>query len=125
MYFFTEGLAETTAAVEIDNDTNMAVIDAKDSLSSLINFVPLIIIFIIFYFLIIRPQQKKMKAHEKMISSIKRGDKISTTGGIIGSVTYVDDKAMQLKLKVTENVEIKMVKSSVAEIINRSKNGKD
>ena len=74
-------------------------------------FVPLILIFVIFYFFLIRPQQKKMKVHKLMVSSLKRGDKILTTGGILGTVERVmeDDK---IEVSISENVTIELIKSS-------------
>ena len=74
-------------------------------------FLPLILIFIIFYFFLIRPQQKKAKEHKNMVSAIKRGDKIITSGGIFGTVERVmdDDK---VEVSISDNVNIELVKST-------------
>ena len=70
-------------------------------------FLPLILIFVVFYFLLIRPQQRKVKQHKEMLSNLKRGDKIITSGGIIGTINKVADNR-ELTLEVAENVEIKI-----------------
>ena len=70
-------------------------------------FLPLILIFVVFYFLLIRPQQRKVKQHKEMLSNLKRGDKIVTSGGIIGTINKVAENR-ELTLEVAENVEIKI-----------------
>ena len=70
-------------------------------------FLPLILIFVVFYFLLIRPQQRKVKQHKEMLSNLKRGDKIVTSGGIIGTINKVADNR-ELTLEVADNVEIKI-----------------
>ena len=79
--------------------------------SGIAQFIPLILIFVIFYFFLIRPQQKRMKDHKAMVAALKRGDKIVTTGGIVGTVERVmdDDKA---DILIAENVTIEIVRSS-------------
>ena len=76
-------------------------------------FLPLILIFVVFYFLLIRPQQRKVKQHKEMLSNLKRGDKIVTSGGIIGTINKVADNR-ELTLEVAENVEIKIASGMVA-----------
>jgi preprotein translocase subunit YajC len=78
----------------------------------LITVVPLILMFIIFYFLLIRPQQKKAKEHQEMISALKKGDKVITSGGIYGVVTKVEDNDVQIE--ISENVKIKIIRSHIA-----------
>lgn len=85
------------------------------------SMMPLAMIFVIFYFLLLRPQQKKMKQHQEMLGSIKKGDRIVTTGGLIGTVEGVEEA--ELSLEVADNVKVKVVKSMVAEV--RTKNGAD
>lgn len=75
------------------------------------SFVPLILMFVIFYFLLIRPQQKKAKAHQEMISALKKGDNVVTSGGIHGIVTRVDDET--LTLEIAEKVKIKVTRANV------------
>ena len=70
-------------------------------------FLPLILIFAVFYFLLIRPQQRKVKQNKEMLSNLKRGDKIITSGGIIGTITKVSDNR-ELTVEVSNDVEIKI-----------------
>ncbi|TXG81221.1 MAG: preprotein translocase subunit YajC [Sphingomonadales bacterium] len=86
--------------------------------SPLFQIVPFIAIFAIFYFLLIRPQQKRMKAHREMISSVKRGDTVVTAGGLIGKVTRVQDDEVQVEL--AENVRVRAVKSTLTDIRTKS-----
>jgi len=74
-------------------------------------FIPLILIFVIFYFFLIRPQQKKVKEHKVMVANLKRGDKVVTSGGIVGTVERVmeNDKA---EIEISENVKVEIVKST-------------
>jgi preprotein translocase subunit YajC len=85
--------------------------------SSLLNMFPLIFIFIIFYFLLIRPQRKKEKEHQKMLQSVNKNDEVVTTSGIHGTVVNVKDKT--LILRVDENVKIEIEKNCVALIKNK------
>ena len=78
-------------------------------------FLPLILIFAVFYFLLIRPQQRKVKQHKEMLSNLKRGDKIITSGGIIGTINKVAD-SRELTVEVSENVEIKIAPGMVADL---------
>ena len=75
-------------------------------------FIPLILMFVIFYFLLIRPQQKKSKEHQAMISAIKKGDKVVTSGGIHGIVVKVDDTTVTLE--IADKVNIKVVRANIS-----------
>lgn len=88
---------------------------------SLSSFVPLIAIFVIFYFLIIRPQSKKYKDHQKMVSELKVGNKVITSGGIVGVVKDVFEKENQLEVEIAENVRIKILRQHVAELVSEDK----
>ena len=87
--------------------------------SGFAQFIPLILIFVIFYFFLIRPQQKKIKEHKNMVSSLKRGDDVITSGGIIGRVekVYEDDK---VDLSISDNVSVKIVKSTVQSLLSNT-----
>ena len=94
--------------------------------ASVAGFVPLILIFGVFYFLVIRPQQKKLKEHARLLESLKKGDKVVAAGGILGSVTKVSDNGT-ITVEIASGVEIKIQKSSVSEVLNKDKvagNGK-
>jgi len=74
-------------------------------------FIPLILIFVIFYFFLIRPQQKKAKEHKIMVENLKRGDKVVTSGGITGIVERVIDND-KVEVEIAENVKVEIIKSS-------------
>jgi len=84
--------------------------------SPLVQLFPLVLIFVIFYFLLIRPQKQKEKEHQKMIAGINKNDEIVTLGGIHGTVVNVKEKT--LTLRIDENVKMEIEKSSVAYIKN-------
>jgi len=74
-------------------------------------FIPLILIFVIFYFFLIRPQQKKVKEHKLMVENLKRGDNVITSGGIVGSIERVIDND-KVEVLISENVKVEVVKST-------------
>ena len=74
-------------------------------------FIPLILIFVIFYFFLIRPQQKKVKEHKLMVESLKRGDKVITTGGIVGTVERIIDNE-KVEVNISDNVNVEIIRSS-------------
>jgi preprotein translocase subunit YajC len=74
-------------------------------------FIPLILIFVIFYFFLIRPQQKKVKEHKAMVESLKRGDRVVTSGGITGKVERLIDND-KVEVEIAENVKVEIVKST-------------
>ena len=87
--------------------------------SGFAQFIPLILIFVIFYFFLIRPQQKKIKDHKAMVASLKRGDEIITSGGILGKIekVYEDDK---VDILISESITVKVVKSTIQSLTNIS-----
>ena len=74
-------------------------------------FIPLILIFVIFYFFLIRPQQKKVKEHKAMVESLKKGDKVVTSGGITGTITRVIDND-KVEVEIAENVKVEIIKAT-------------
>jgi preprotein translocase subunit YajC len=86
-------------------------------------FIPLILIFVIFYFFLIRPQQKRIKDHKLMVAALKRGDQVVTSGGIIGSIEKVHD-GDKVDLLVSENVTVQVVKSTIQNHLNDQKTKK-
>ena len=89
----------------------------EGSPSLLTSFIPILLLFVIFYFLLIRPQQKKQKQHQEMVTSLRRGDKIVTNGGLYGTVVDVKDHV--IVLKIAENVKIELIKNAVATVIEK------
>ena len=86
--------------------------------SGFAQFIPLILIFVIFYFFLIRPQQKKVKEHKMMVTALKRGDEVVTSGGIVGKIERVlgDDK---VDISISENVTVQVVQSTIHSLINK------
>ena len=74
-------------------------------------FIPLILIFVIFYFFLIRPQQKKVKEHRAMVENLKKGDKVVTSGGITGTITRVVDND-KVEVEIAENVKVEIIKAT-------------
>ena len=87
--------------------------------SGFAQFIPLILIFVIFYFFLIRPQQRKVKDHKLMVAALKRGDEVVTSGGIVGKIERVleDDK---LELLISENVTVLVVKSTIQSLLKKT-----
>ena len=80
---------------------------------------PLVLIFVVFYFLLIRPQQKKQKQHKEMLTAIRRGDRVVTGGGIVGTVTKViDDK--ELAVEITDGVKVRVQRALIASVISKT-----
>ena len=85
-------------------------------------FLPLILIFAIMYFLLIRPQQKKMKEHRAMVASLRRGDEIITQGGLIGKVSKVKEDG-ELEVEIATGVKVRVVQTTVAQVKSRTEPG--
>ena len=85
---------------------------------------PLLLIFAVFYFLLIRPQQKKMKEHREMLVAVRRGDKVVTGGGIIGTVSKVisDD---EIQVEIAEGVKVKIARSTLSSVMSKTQPVKD
>ncbi|MBW8310276.1 MAG: preprotein translocase subunit YajC [Candidatus Paracaedibacteraceae bacterium] len=85
----------------------------------IMSFLPLLMIFVIFYFLLIRPQQKKMKEHQAMLVAVRRGDKVVTSGGLIGTVSKVNSDT-EVLVEIAENVKVRVVKSMISEVLSKT-----
>jgi preprotein translocase subunit YajC len=83
--------------------------------SGLLSFLPLIVIFVVFYFLLIRPQMKRAKEHKSLVSQLAKGDEVVTNGGLLGKVTDVGESFVTVEF--TENVQIKLQKHAVASVM--------
>jgi preprotein translocase subunit YajC len=82
-------------------------------------FFPIILIFVVFYFLLIRPQQKKVKQHREMLNVVKRGDRVLTGGGIIGTVTRVKDND-ELVVEIADGVKINVLRGTLSDVLSRT-----
>ncbi|MEO1091597.1 MAG: preprotein translocase subunit YajC [Pseudomonadota bacterium] len=87
--------------------------------SFLVSLMPLILIFAVFWFLLIRPQQKRMREHREMIAAVKKNDKIITSGGIYGTVARVIDDAA-VEVEIAQNVKVKLARSTISDNLTRS-----
>jgi len=97
---------------------NLAYAQSASQPSQMLNsFIPLILIFLVFYFLLIRPQQKKQKEHKILLDSIKKGDEILTSGGIVAKVTKADGE--KLNVDIAPNVNVIVYRSTVADVLNK------
>ena len=83
------------------------------------SLLPLLLIFLVMYFLMIRPQQKRMKAHQEMINAVKRNDTVVTGGGIIGKVTDINDEKAIVTVEVADGVELKVNRSTLSEVLDK------
>ncbi len=89
-------------------------------MESFAQILPLILIFAIMYFLLIRPQQKKAKEHQAMVAALRRGDQVITQGGLIGKITKVREGANELELELAEGVRVRVVQSTIAQVLNKT-----
>jgi preprotein translocase subunit YajC len=87
----------------------------------LIQMAPLVLLFAIFYFLLIRPQQQRQKQHQAMVSAVRRGDTVVTAGGLVGRVAKVKDDG-EIMVEVAENVQVRVVKSTLTDVRSRADN---
>lgn len=94
-----------------------------DAAGFITSLVPLILIFVIFYFLLIRPQQKRAKEHKAMVESLKRGDQVVTAGGILGKVTRVKE-GEEIEVEIAENTRVRVYRSTISAVLSRSEPAK-
>ncbi|MBL8708150.1 MAG: preprotein translocase subunit YajC [Rhodospirillaceae bacterium] len=85
----------------------------------LTSFLPLVLIFVVFWFLMIRPQQKRMKEHRALVAALKKGDKVLTSGGILGLVTKAVEGENDVEVEIAANVRVRVVRTAVSEVLNR------
>ena len=86
-------------------------------------FIPLILIFAIMYFLLIRPQQKKVKEHQAMVAALRRGDQVVTQGGLIGKVVKVKDDG-ELEVEIADGVKVRVIQSTIATVVSKTEPAK-
>jgi preprotein translocase subunit YajC len=84
-----------------------------------ISLIPIVLIFAIMYFLMIRPQQKKMKEHREMVAALRRGDQVVTQGGLIGKVTKVKDDG-EIEVEIAQGVKVRVVRSTIVQVMNKT-----
>ena len=89
-----------------------------DSQGALVQFLPLVLIFVVFYFLLIRPQQKKAKDQRAMLDALRRGDRVVTGGGIIGSISRVVS-AEEVQVEIAEGVRVRVLRSTISNVLSK------
>ena len=108
MFFATPAMAQTTTAAGAASGGPAA---------ALIQFLPIIGLIVLFYFLMIRPQQRRVKQHQQMVQAVKRGDTVVLNSGVIGKVTKVEDA--EVALEIAQGVNVKVVKSMISDVRTR------
>ena len=88
------------------------------------SLIPLILIFGIMYFLLIRPQQKKQKEHQMMVAALRRGDQVITQGGIMGKVVKVKDDVAEVEVEIASGVTVRVIRSTIATVVNKTEPAK-
>lgn len=81
-----------------------------------LQLMPILLMIVIFYFLLFRPQQQRMKQHREMVANIRRGDTVVTSGGIVGKVSRVREESNEIEVEIAENTRIRVIRSSVSEV---------
>jgi preprotein translocase subunit YajC len=114
----------TSYAYAADNASanSTSVMDAIQS--NFMSFVPMLMIFAVFYFLLIRPQEKKRKEQENLIASVQRGETVITHAGLYGKVDRINESDLSIDLEIAKDVVIKIAKSSIADVVSRKKTSK-
>jgi preprotein translocase subunit YajC len=82
--------------------------------------IPLILVFAIMYFLLIRPQQRKQRDHQAMVASLRRGDQVVTSGGVIGKITKVKDSENELEVEIAPGVTVRVVRSTISSVLSKT-----
>lgn len=113
---FNKAYAEETNVVETITVPSGAVVEVEQP-NILMQLLPMILIFVVFYFLLIRPQMKKQKEHDAMIKSVKKGDNVIAAGGIFGKIVELDEKSASIL--VSENNVVKVVRSSISDKLDK------
>jgi len=91
--------------------------DASGTMGAITQLAPLLLIFVVFYFLLIRPQQKKMKEHRDMLGTLKRNDRVVTAGGIVATVTKVKDGSDEVEAEIAPGVRVTLVRGTISSVI--------
>jgi preprotein translocase subunit YajC len=90
------------------------------SMEMVFQFLPFVLIFVIMWFLIIRPQQRRVRQHQELVKNLRRGDTVVTSGGIIGKVTKVLDDSPDVEVEIADGVKVKIVRGTVSEVRSKS-----
>jgi len=97
-----------------------ATAPAAGATDMLTSFLPLVLIFVVFWFLMIRPQQKRMKEHRALVSAAKKGDKVVTNGGILGVITKAVDGENDVEVEIASGVKVRVLRSAIQDVLKRT-----
>ena len=116
-----DSTANNNDTIEI-KETEVVPVETTNSLQSgLTSLIPMVLIFAVFYFLLLRPQEKRRKEREKLVSEVKKGEEVLTNSGIYGIVTKVSESEPNIEVEIAKDVRIKVLKSAIVDITSRSK----
>ena len=91
----------------------------SDTMSSFVSMAPLLLIFVVFYFFVIRPQQQRQKQHKSMLGALRRGDRVVTAGGIVGTVAKVLNDS-EVTVDIAENVRVRVIRSTISQVLAKT-----
>ncbi len=116
---------DTTDTITVQDASSAPAAPPPVESSLLTNLVPMVLIFVVFYFLLIRPQEKKRRNQETLVSGVKKGEEVMTSSGLFGVVSKINDSDNTVMVQIAKDVEVKVLKSSIADIVSRSKKAED
>ena len=117
---FIENAIADTDTITIQDTEEAQTTGAPTVTDGLSSLVPMLLIFVVFYFLLIRPQEKKRREQEKLVVGVKKGEEILTNAGFFGIVTKINDSDNTIMVQVAKDVEVKLLKNSIADIVSRN-----
>ncbi|BBJ31900.1 UPF0092 membrane protein [Rickettsia asiatica] len=112
--------ANNNDTIEIQ-ETEVVPVETNSLQSGLTSLIPMVLIFAVFYFLLLRPQEKRRKEREKLVSEVKKGEEVLTNSGIYGIITKVSDSDNNIEVEIAKDVRIKVLKSAIIDITSRTK----
>ncbi|WP_064429209.1 preprotein translocase subunit YajC [Rickettsia sp. Tenjiku01] len=112
--------ANNNDTIEIQ-ETDVVPVETNALQSGLTSLIPMVLIFAVFYFLLLRPQETRRKAREKLVSEVKKGEEVLTNSGIYGIVTKVSENDNNIEIEIAKDVRIKVLKSAIIDITSRTK----
>ena len=116
---------DTTDTITVQDTSSAAAAPPPVESNGWTSLVPMVRIFVVFYFLLIRPQEKKRRNQETLVSGVKKGEEVMTNSGLFGVISKINDSDNTVMLQIAKDVEIKVLKTSIADIVSRSKKPED
>jgi preprotein translocase subunit YajC len=111
--------ALTSSTISQVGEQTSPEVSGNDLKANLMSFAPIVLIFLVFYFMLIRPQMKKQKEHLSLLDSLKKGEKVIAGGGIVGVVSKIEDEQGIITMEIAPDIKIKVLKSSISVIMSR------